>query len=161
MQPFDVDFFRSHVLVPEAALLLIREDLSNQRKWVGQAVPRSVAFQVLQQSAAYGKAMFAEEDGIAGVADQAVRQRAKARREEIEREEQKEAAEERKRQRSSRGRSKAGKERDRMPWVGRVDLLDDVPVEFPSSGQDEALSKRAIIATPLKQPRKRIRLGDY
>lgn len=155
MQPFDADFFRSHVLVPEAALLLIREDLSNQPKWVGKAVPRGVAFQVLQQSAAYGKAMFAEEDGTAGVADQAVRQRAKVRRKEIEREEQKEEAEEKKRQRSSRGRSKAGKERDRMPWVGRADFLDDVPVEFSSSDQDEALS---VTAAPSKQRRKRIRL---
>ena len=105
MQPFDADFFRSHVLVPEAALLLIREDLSNQPKWAGKVVPRDVAFKVLQKSAAYGKAMFAEDDGTAGVADQAVRQRAKIRRKEIEKEE-KEAADDMKRQ-SSHGRSKA------------------------------------------------------
>lgn len=99
MQPFDADFFRSHVLVPAAALLLIREDLSNQPKWAGKVVPRDVAFRVLQKSAAYGKAMFAEEDGTAGVADHAVRQRAKVRRKEIEQEEQQEVAEEIRRQR--------------------------------------------------------------
>jgi hypothetical protein len=161
VQPFDVDFFRSHVLVPEAALLLIREDLSNHPKWVGRVVPRGVAFKVLQKSAAYGKAMFAEEDGTAGVADQAVRQRAKVRRKEIEREEQKEAAEEKKRQRSGQARSKAVKQRDRIPQeVGQVDFWDGAPVEFSSSDQDESSPKRAITVVPPEQPRKRIRLGD-
>jgi len=160
VQPFDADFFRSHVLVPEAALLLIREDLSKQPKWMGKAVPRALAFKVLQKSAAYGKAMFAEEDGTAGVADQAVRQRAAVRRKEIEREEQKEAAEERKRQRSSQARSKAEKERDRMgPEVEQVDCWDDVPVEFSSSDRDEAPSRRAATIAPSKQPGKRIRSG--
>lgn len=137
MQPFDADFFRSHVLVPEAALLLIREDLSNQPKWMGKVVPRGVAFKVLQKSAAYGKAMFAEEDGTDGVADQAVRQRAKVRRKEIEREEQKEAAEQKKRERNTLVRSKAEKERDRAHReVGQVDSWDYFPVEFSSSDLD-------------------------
>ncbi len=138
MQPFDADFFRSYVLVPEAALLLIREDLSNQPKWVKKVVPRGVAFKVLQKSAAYGKAMFAEEDDTDGVADQAVRQRAKARRKEIEREEEKEAAEQKKQQRNSRARSTALKERDRMlREVGQANTGDDALIEF--SDLDEAL----------------------
>ena len=160
MHPFDADFFRSHVLVPEAALLLIREDLSNQQKWTGKVVPRDVAFKVLQKSAAYGKAMFAEEDGTAGVADQAVRRRARVRRKEIQQEEQKEAAEEKKRQNSSQGSSKAGKQRNRTRWeVEQICVLDGVPVEFPSSDQEDAPSRRAATATPSNQLRKRIR-GD-
>jgi hypothetical protein len=83
--------------------------LSKQIKWAGKAVPRKVAFDVLQKSAAYGKAMFAEEDGTAGVADQAVRQRAEVRRKEIEQEEQKEAVEEKKRQAIREVKGRKGK----------------------------------------------------
>ena len=135
MQPFDADFFRTYVLVPEAALLLIHEDLSNQPKWMKKVVPRGVAFKELQKSAAYGKAMFADEDGTEGVADQAVRQRAKVRRKEIEREEQTEAAEQKKQQRDSR----AGSKKEREPR-GPIDTWIDVPIEFSSSDLDEALS---------------------
>lgn len=107
-----------------------------------KVVPRGAAFKELQKSAAYGKAMFADEDGTDGVADQAVRQRAKVRRKEIEREEQKEAAEQKKQQRDSRARSNALKEIDRMPrGVGQVDTWIDVPIEFSSSDLDEALSR--------------------
>ena len=149
MQPFDADFFRSYVLVPEAALLLIREDLSNQPKWVKKVVPRGVAFKVLQKSAAYGKAMFAEEDDADGVADQAVRQRAKVRRKEIEREEReeaeeqkeaKEAEEQKKEQRNVRARSRALKERGRMlREVVQANAGNDALIEFSSSDLDEAL----------------------
>lgn len=151
MQPFDADFFRSHVLVPAAALLLIREDLSNQPKWAGKVVPRDVAFRVLQKSAAYGKAMFAEEDGTAGVADHAVRQRAKVRRKEIEQEEQQEVAEEIRRQRSSKG--KVGKA------LGQIAVFGDDLVELSSSDREETPPKKTVIFTPSKQSKKRIRLG--
>lgn len=105
---------------------------------MGKVVPRGVAFKVLQKSAAYGKAMFAEEDGTDGVADQAVRQRAEVRRKEIEREEQQEATEQKKRQRNTLARSKAEKERDRTHReVGQVNSWDYVPVEFSSSDLDE------------------------
>jgi len=155
VQPFDADFFRSHVLVPEAALLLIREDLSTQPKWTKRVVPRGVAFEVLQRSAAYGKAMFAEEDDTDGVADQAVRQRASVRRKEIEREEQKEA-EQKKQQRNSRAGSTAEKERDQMPReVEKVDSWRNVLGEFSSSDLDET---PATIA-PSEQPGKRTRSG--
>jgi hypothetical protein len=154
VQPFDADFFRSHVLVPEAALLLIQEDLSTQPKWTERVVPRGVALEVLQRSAAYGKAMFAEEDGTDGVADQEVRQRATIRRKEIEQEEQKEA-EQKKWLRNSRARSTADKERDRMPReVEQVETWGDVPVEFSSSDLDQA----PVTVAPSEQLGKRIRL---
>lgn len=140
MQPFDGDFFRSHVLVPEAALLLIREDLSNQPKWAGKIVPRDVAFKILQKSAAYGKAMFAEEDGTAGVADHAVRQRAKVRRKEIEQEEQQEMVEEIKRQKSSNG--KVGKA------LGKIAVFGDDLVELSSSDREDSTKEDRYVYSP-------------
>ena len=134
--------------------------MSNQPKWAGKVVSHDVAFKVLQKSAAYGRAMFAEEDGTAGVADQAVRQRAKVRKNEIEQEEQKVVAKEKEWQRSSQRRSKTGKERDRMSWeVEEIDVPENVPVEFSSSDLDEAPSKRAIMVAPSKQRKRGIRLG--
>ena len=100
--------------------------------------------------------MFAEEDGAAGAADHAVRQRAKVRRKEIEQEEQKEAAEEMEQQRSSQG--KAGKEKDRIPCrLGRVAVFGDV--EFSSPGREEAPSKKTVRVALPKHSRKRIRIG--
>lgn len=56
--PLDVDFYIRRVLVPECALELIRDDLSEHAE-----TSREEALEVLEESRGYGKAMFPDTGG--------------------------------------------------------------------------------------------------
>ncbi|KAI0676101.1 RTC4-like domain-containing protein, partial [Trametes maxima] len=84
--------FISHVLVPEAALNLIMEDLN---------LSRGDALRTLRESVEYGVAMFPADEGeggkgdsdVLGVGEKIVMERARARRKELEEEERREEEE--------------------------------------------------------------------
>ncbi|PCH44453.1 hypothetical protein WOLCODRAFT_123606, partial [Wolfiporia cocos MD-104 SS10] len=79
--------FNELVLMPEAALLLIMEDMEQTR---GEAL------KTLRESTEYGVAMFPDEhaDGAVGAGDQIIIERARRRRKELEEEERMEREEE-------------------------------------------------------------------
>lgn len=75
--PLDLNTYRSLVLVPETALLLIQEDL-RMKHGPNKDITRSLALKVLRKSHKYGLAMFPVGDGESFVAGDALaRNRAK------------------------------------------------------------------------------------
>ena len=77
MAPLNQSDYFAIVLVPEAALLLIHQDLQAKSEDTDDDVPRSRALQVLRDSRRYGEAMFpVEEDLEDNVAEDVARRRA-------------------------------------------------------------------------------------
>lgn len=75
--PLDPNTYRSLVLVPETALLLIQEDLQ-KKHGSDQDITRTLALKVLRKSHNYGLAMFPVGDGESFVAgDSLARNRAR------------------------------------------------------------------------------------
>jgi hypothetical protein len=75
VSPLSVDQFFTNVLVPEAALLLIKEDMSLNT--------REDAIQVMQESKEYGIMMFSEQaqpDDVAEIGEKFARERAQEQR---------------------------------------------------------------------------------
>lgn len=141
--PLDQNSFRSRVLLPETALLLIREDLAENPEWAGKKVPKKVALKVMKDSAKYGSAMFPEDDGETGVGDQALKKRAKARRKEIEQEEARE-------QEEAKAASSSFSEFDDDRIVFSSDDEDDTGSKVPLSSR-----KKLTHHKPLSSPRAR------
>ena len=83
--PLGAQTFRLSVLLPEAALALIKDDLK---------LTRAQALKTMRDSSRYGCAMFPDdEDGDGGVCEAMMRERARQRRKEIEKEEAKDLRE--------------------------------------------------------------------
>lgn len=126
--------FIGHVLVPEAAVRLIMEDL---------ALGRADAIKTLRESVEYGVAMFPADEGEGGrgegdgdtsvltAGERIIMERARARRKELEEEERREAEEER------RAQSRAG-QTDTEP---DMDVEDHAP---PSSSQSTKPKPRLV-----------------
>jgi hypothetical protein len=88
--PLDRSNYFSLVLVPEAALLLIEEDLQKKSDNEGVKVGRTKALKVLRKSHNYGLAMFPFQEGEDGdTGDIIIRERAKKMRKITEYEEKK------------------------------------------------------------------------
>ncbi|TFY83640.1 hypothetical protein EWM64_g369 [Hericium alpestre] len=140
ISPLTPTEFIQRVLVPEAALALIMEDMDQGRDH---------ATQTMRESAAYGVAMFpegGEGDGSgagAGVGEDIVRERARARRKEVEVEDRVEE----KMLKEARGKEKTGETKRRGKGKKRMLDEDESATETESVVSSKGNTKRKKTST--------------